>query len=161
MGIQNSKVTARVGALCQRCYEARFEFDSDSFLSGYGIIKQIQDWSEKLEGLELARKIVDIAGDKLATDIVLLDTHDVCSFADYFVICTGESKRQLVAITDTVNGELRKLKITPMHVEGTPESGWVLMDYGDVIFHVFGPFERDYYQLDKLWETATTKVRVP
>jgi ribosome-associated protein len=104
---------------------------------------------------------VDLAGDKLAADIVLLDTHEVCGFADYFVICTGESNRQLVAITDTINGELRKLQLTPMHVEGTPESGWILMDYGDVIFHAFGPFERDYYQLEKLWETASTKVRVP
>jgi ribosome-associated protein len=104
---------------------------------------------------------VDIASDKLATDIVLLDTQGICDFADYFVICTGESHRQLTTIVDTINGELKKLNIMPLHVEGNPESGWILMDYTDVIVHIFGPFERDYYQLEKLWEKAATKVRVP
>lgn len=104
---------------------------------------------------------MEIAGDKLASDIVLLDTREVCSFADYFIICTGESNRQLAAVTDTINGELRKLNVTPSHVEGDPDSGWILMDYGDIIVHVFSPFERDYYQLEKLWENAPTKVRVP
>ena len=105
--------------------------------------------------------MVDIAGDKLASDIVLLDTQGVCNFADYFVICTGESNRQIGAITDAINGELKKLKVTPLHIEGDPECGWILMDYVDVIVHVFGPLERDYYQLEKLWENACTKVRVP
>jgi ribosome-associated protein len=49
----------------------------------------------------------------------------------------------------------------PMHEEGTSESGWILLDYGDVIVHIFAPFERDYYQLDKFWEAAATKIRVP
>jgi ribosome-associated protein len=130
--------------------------------SGYAImISKYSIGSGKLEGLELARKIVDIAGDKLASDIVLLDTQGVCSFADYFVICTGESNRQVVAITDAIDHELKKLKVMLLHIEGTPESGWILMDYADVIVHVFGPFERDYYQLEKLWEAACTKVRVP
>jgi ribosome-associated protein len=104
---------------------------------------------------------VDIAGDKLASDIVLLETQGVCDFADYFVICTGESNRQITTIADTINGELRKLKVTPLHIEGDPESGWILMDYVDVVVHIFGPFERDYYQLEKLWENASTKVRIP
>ena len=104
---------------------------------------------------------MDIAGDKLAADIVLLDTKEVCDFADYFVICTGESNRQISTIADTISTELRKLNITPLHVEGDPESGWILMDYTDVVVHIFGPFERDYYQLEKLWEKACTKVRIP
>lgn len=104
---------------------------------------------------------MDIAGDKLASDIVLLETQGVCDFADYFVICTGESNRQITTIADTINGELRKLKVTPLHIEGDPESGWILMDYVDVVVHIFGPFERDYYQLEKLWENASTKVRIP
>jgi ribosome-associated protein len=90
-----------------------------------------------------------------------LDTREVCSFADYFVVCSGDSNRQLSTITDTINNELRKLKVTPSHFEGNPESGWILMDYGDVIVHIFSPFERDYYQLEKLWEKAPTKVRIP
>lgn len=92
---------------------------------------------------------------------MLLDTRDVCSFTDYFVICTGDSKRQLKAIVDAVTETLKKEDILPLHEEGTPDSGWILLDYQDVIVHVFGSFERDYYQLDKLWEKACTKVRVP
>ncbi len=109
----------------------------------------------------MAHKIVDIASDKQATDIVLLDTREVCGFADYFVICTGESNRQVKAIIDAVSETLKKEGVKPLHEEGTPDSGWVLLDYNDVIFHVFASFERDYYQLDKLWEKACTKVRVP
>jgi ribosome-associated protein len=91
----------------------------------------------------------------------LLDTRDVCSFTDYFVICTGESKRQLKAIIEAITETLKKEKILPLHEEGTSDSGWILLDYSDVIVHVFGSFERDYYQLEKLWEKACTKVRVP
>jgi len=77
------------------------------------------------------------------------------------VICTGESNRQVKAIVDAISEALKKENIHPMHEEGTTDSGWVLLDYGDVIVHVFGPFERDYYQLEKFWEKACTKVRVP
>jgi ribosome-associated protein len=94
-------------------------------------------------------------------DIVLLDTQGVCSFADYFVICTGESTRQVKALIDAVTETLKKEGILPLHEEGTADTGWVLLDYSSVIVHIFGPFERDYYQLDKLWEKACTKVRVP
>ena len=99
--------------------------------------------------------------DKLAADTVLLDAREVCSFADYFVICTGESSRQIRAISDAVSEDLKAENRLPGHVEGTSESGWILLDYGDVIVHVFAPFERDYYQLDKFWQDATTKIRVP
>jgi ribosome-associated protein len=104
---------------------------------------------------------VDIVSDKQAVDIVLLDTREVCSFTDYFVICTGESQRQLKAITDAVITSLKQEGVLPLREEGTPDSGWVLVDYNDVILHVFAAFERDYYQLEKLWEKAPTKVRVP
>jgi ribosome-associated protein len=114
-----------------------------------------------LEALDLAHKVIDILSDKLATDIMLLDTVGVCSFADYFVICTGESTRQIKAVSDAVTGTLKKEGVLPHHEEGTAASGWVLIDYGAVIVHVFSPFERDYYQLDRLWENASTKVRVP
>jgi ribosome-associated protein len=117
--------------------------------------------SKILEGIDLARKIVDIASDKQAADIVLLDTRNVCSFADYFVICSGESSRQLNAIIDAISEQLKKEGIRPMHQEGTSDSGWILLDYGDVIVHIFDSFQRDYYQLEKFWENASTKVRVP
>jgi ribosome-associated protein len=111
--------------------------------------------------LELAHKVIDIVSDKQASDIVLLDTRGVCNFTDYFVICTGESTPQIRAIVGSVTETLKKDHAHLLHQEGPPESGWVLLDYGNVIVHVFGSFERDYYQLDKLWENACTKVRVP
>jgi ribosome-associated protein len=125
--------------------------------------RDINKYSEgyPLENLELAHKIVDLVSEKQASDILLLDTRDVCSFAEYFVICTGESTRQLTAIVDSVAEALKKEGVLPSHQEGTSSSGWILLDYGDVILHVFDPFQRDYYELDQLWEKACTKVRVP
>jgi ribosome-associated protein len=107
-----------------------------------------------LEGIELARKAVDAAADKQASDIVLLDARGVCSFADYFVICSGESERQISAIYDEIGHRLKQEGILPHHHEGDIDSGWLLLDFGDIIVHVFGPFEREYYQLDKLWSQA-------
>lgn len=127
----------------------------------YNINKKLDTGVQFLEGLELAHRVVDIVSDKQASDIVLLDTKSVCSFADYFVICTGESVPQLKAIVDSITETLKKENTYPLHEEGTPGSGWVLLDYGDVVAHIFGSFERDYYQLEKLWEKACTKVRVP
>ncbi len=104
--------------------------------------------------------MVEAAGDKQAADIVLLDAREVCSFADYFVICSGETNRQLKAIYDEVEHALKKEGILPHHHEGTIDSGWLLLDFGDVIVHIFAAFERDYYQLDKLWSQASTVIRI-
>jgi ribosome-associated protein len=104
---------------------------------------------------------VDLVSDKQATDILLLDTQDVCTFTDYFIICSGESLRQIKAIVDNISDELKKMGVFPLHEEGTANSGWILLDYGSIIVHVFSPMERDYYQLEKLWESAPIKVRVP
>jgi len=113
-----------------------------------------------LEAIEVARKVVEAAGDKQAEDIVLLDTRGVCSFADYFVICNGDSQRQIQAIYDEVGHVLKKEGILPHHHEGTVDSGWLLFDFGNVIVHIFAPFEREYYQLDKLWNQATPIIRI-
>ncbi len=104
--------------------------------------------------------MVAAAGDKQANDIVLLDAREVCSFADYFVMCSGDSDRQLQAIYEEVEHVLKKEGILPRHCEGTVDSGWLLLDYGDVIVHIFAPFEREYYQLDELWSQASTVVRI-
>jgi ribosome-associated protein len=114
-----------------------------------------------LETIELARKIVNLASDKQATDILLLDTQETCNFTDYFIICSGESTRQIKAIIDNVSIELKKEGILPLHEEGTPDSGWILLDFGSIIVHIFSPLERDYYQLEKLWEKAPVRVRIP
>jgi ribosome-associated protein len=84
----------------------------------------------------------------------------VCSFADYFVICSGDSDRQLRAIYDEVEHILKKEGTLPHHVEGSVDSGWLLLDFGDVIVHIFAPSEREYYQLDKLWNRAIPIVRI-
>ncbi len=113
-----------------------------------------------LEALDIARRIVEIAGDKQASDIVLLDIREVIGFTDYFVICTSETARQTGAIADEITARLKKEGIRPHHVEGTADSGWVLIDYYDIIVHIFGPKEREYYQLDRLWSKANTILHI-
>jgi ribosome-associated protein len=114
----------------------------------------------RLESSQLARQIVDISSDKLATDIVLLDIHALTSIADYFVICTAGSTRQISAITDALFDTLADVDIKPLHSEGIGESGWVLVDYGDVIVHIFTEAERDYYSLEQLWKDAPVVLRM-
>ena len=86
-----------------------------------------------MEGIEIARKAVEAATEKQAIDITLLDVSKICSFADYFVICSGESGRQLQAICDEIEHTLKTQGEEPIHHEGTASSGWMLYDYGDVL----------------------------
>ena len=113
-----------------------------------------------LESLAVARRIVDLAEDKKAADIVLLDLAGLTTLADYFVIASGGSERQIDAIADGIASGLRDTGIRPIGREGTPESHWVLLDFGSVVVHVFTPPERDYYQLEKHWSEAKTILRV-
>ncbi len=113
-----------------------------------------------MEALDVARKVVEVAGEKQAADMLILDIRGTCSFADFFVICSGESERQIKAIYEEVRHGLKEVGVYPHHYEGTPESGWVLIDIGDVIVHIFSPEERENYQLDKLWHEATTVLRI-
>ena len=91
---------------------------------------------------------------------MLLDTRGICSFADYFVICSGDSNKQIEAIRDEVGHVLKRKGILPHHYEGTVDSGWLLLDFSDVIVHIFAPDEREQYQLDKLWSQAIPVVRI-
>ena len=116
--------------------------------------------NQSLEALELARRAVEIASDKQANNIVLLDLRDLCSFTDYFVICAGESARQIGTISDEIEKVLKKDGVLPHHHEGTLDSGWLLLDYSDVIVHIFGAAERDYYKLDELWHEAKAVLRI-
>ena len=116
--------------------------------------------ARSLESLAVANKAVEAASEKQASDVVLLDTRKVCSFADYFVICSGESTRQIKTIYEEVEHALKKEGVLPHHHEGTLDSGWLLIDFGDVIVHIFASFEREYYQLDELWSEATPLVRI-
>jgi ribosome-associated protein len=104
--------------------------------------------------------VVEAASDKQASNIVLLDTSAVSDFADYFVICSGDTTRQIEAIRDEVGHVLKREGILPHHYEGTLDSGWLLLDYGNIIVHIFATPEREFYQLDKLWSQASTLVRI-
>lgn len=104
--------------------------------------------------------MVEAASEKQAMDIVLLDAREVCSFADYFVLCSGETSRQIKAIYDEVVHKLKEADIIPNHREGKVDSGWLLLDFSNVIVHIFAPLEREYYQLDTLWSQASTVVRI-
>lgn len=90
----------------------------------------------------------------------MLDIRDVASFADYFVIATGGVKRQLEAMIETVDETVTGDRAKLMGREGDAETGWVLLDYGDVIVHLFAPEEREYYDLEGLWHAATPVVRI-
>jgi len=111
-----------------------------------------------LDPAQLAKTAVDAASDKKASDIMLLDIRDVTAFADYFVICSGNNPRQIQAIADTIDEELGKQGARLFHREGVAETGWVLLDFGDVIVHIFGAKEREYYRLERLWSEAKTVV---
>ena len=111
-----------------------------------------------LNPAQLAKAAVDIASDKKASDITLLDIREVAAFADYFVICSANNPRQIQAIADAIDEELGKQGAKVLHREGVAETGWVLLDFGDVIVHIFGVREREYYRLERLWNEAKTVV---
>jgi ribosome-associated protein len=116
---------------------------------------------DSAEALSLARGIVDLASDKQASEIVLLDIRGVSLIADYFVICTVGSERQAAAILKDLSATLlEEFGRKPLHTEGKPDSGWVLLDYGDVILHVFSSTQRTFYNLEQLWAAATPIVRL-
>ncbi len=109
----------------------------------------------------MARKIVDLVEEKQAVDITLLDLREVSVLADYFVICTSESSRQTRAILDAVVLTLKQEGILPLHpMEGGPESGWNLLDYGDVVVHVFDAETREFYALEQLWKDAQVVLKI-
>ncbi len=113
-----------------------------------------------LQAEELAHKIIDALSEKQAEDILLLDIRSVASFADYFVIASAGTTRQMDAVLDAVEEALATDKVKPMGREGGANSGWVLLDYGDVIVHLFAPDERAFYDLEGLWHTAVPVVRI-
>jgi ribosome-associated protein len=104
--------------------------------------------------------IVDLAVGKLAEDVLLLDVRPVSDISDYFVICSAGSERQVQAIHEEVLTRLREVGVRHLHSEGTAASGWILMDYGSVILHVFSQSIRRYYNLEQLWDEARTVVRM-
>ena len=105
--------------------------------------------------------MVDSILDKKGSDIVLLDLREQSVFADYFLICNGENDRQIRALAESVRQEAKQeAGILANGVEGIPEAGWILIDFGDLIVHVFSPDKREYYSLEDLWTDAHVVLRL-
>ena len=114
----------------------------------------------RLDSTEVGQLIVEFASDKLAEDIVMLDLRRVASFADYFVIMSADSSRQIEALEENLTKALKESNVPRHRREGTAASGWVLVDFSDVIVHIFSPEEREFYDLERLWSGASQVVRV-
>ena len=110
--------------------------------------------------MALARQLTDWAAEAKAEDIVLLDVRKATYLADFFVICTATSERHLTALSERIQELADEAGQKPQHVEGTPDSGWILLDYGDVIVHLFSAPLREFYNLEKVWVEAQTVVHV-
>jgi ribosome-associated protein len=108
---------------------------------------------------ELAIAVAEFAEDRKALEIVQLDLRGIIGYTDYFVICSGRSDRQAKAIHDGIHAGLKaEHGILPRRVEGLSEAKWILMDYLDVVVHVFTPETREYYRLEQLWGEAPVRV---
>ncbi|MBC7250145.1 MAG: ribosome silencing factor [Anaerolineae bacterium] len=114
-----------------------------------------------LQSLELAHKAVDIIVEKKGLDILLLDITPVSLLADYFILASGDSERQIKAIIEEIETQVKHdLRAIPLHVDGEPDSGWVILDYGGVIIHIFSPEVRAYYRLEEMWNEARVVVKL-
>ena len=108
---------------------------------------------------DLARTIADLAADKKAIELVELDVAGILDYTDRFVICSGNTDRQTKAIADGLQEGLKKGHgVVPRRIEGLPEARWILMDYLDVVVHVFTPDARDFYRLEQLWGEAPKRA---
>jgi ribosome-associated protein len=115
-----------------------------------------------LDPERLANEIAELAADKKASDIRVLDLRGVVGYADFFVICTGNTERQTKAIHDGVHHGLKERHgLLPRRVEGLSEARWILMDYLDVVVHVFTPETRAYYRLEQLWGEVPARAWEP
>ena len=92
--------------------------------------------------------------ERKALDLVILDVQGLSSVTDYFLVCSGRSTTHLRSITDAIRDELKAAEVRVLHAEGAPESGWMLLDYGDILMHVFLEDTRVYYALERLWGDA-------
>lgn len=108
----------------------------------------------------MARRIVELAEDKQADEIVLLDIRKLSTIADYFVICSGDNDRQLRAIYEHIDETIKGEFGADPRIEGTTDTGWIILDYGDIVVHIFSSDQREYYRLERLWSKAAPVVVV-
>jgi ribosome-associated protein len=110
--------------------------------------------------MELARSIVNTLEEKKGENIILMDIRPLAAFADYFVICSGTSDRMLQALADAVCEHVHQTYALSTRIEGRAQDGWMLVDLGDVIVHLFSPDRRNYYRLEELWSRGKILLRL-
>ena len=108
----------------------------------------------------LARSLVKAASEKQASDVLLLDIRSIAPFADFLVLMTADNARQIAALSSDLPREVKPLGGTVHHIEGDPDSGWVLLDCVDVIVHIFSPDQRALYSLEEVWERSKVVLRL-
>ena len=114
-----------------------------------------------LDTLEFSNLLIDSILDKKGSDILLLDMQEQILFADYFLLCNGESSRQLKALISGMREEAKaEAQEIALNVEGNPEDGWMCVDFGHVVVHCFDPMAREYYNLEELWQDARVVVKI-
>ena len=104
-----------------------------------------------MDNREIAILTGEILSSKKAEQVIVLGIAEQSSFADFFVNATAMNERQLRALSDEVEDQLAKDGVIPKNIEGQPSSGWILMDYGDIVVNIFLPQQRDMYQIEKIW----------
>lgn len=109
---------------------------------------------------ELAVTIADVIAETPASNTTVIDIHELSTIADFFVICSGENERQLRAISRLLLDELSDKNVHPRKIEGEPISGWILMDFGDVIVHILDDELRGFYNLEERWAEATVVLSI-
>ena len=109
--------------------------------------------------LQLAKLLRGAAVDKKAWDTVVLDVRDMTTVADYFVVCEGETDRQVKAIADAMVDSAKEKNLRPLAVDGYADATWILLDFDSVLAHIFLPGERSYYDLESLWAPAAKRRR--
>jgi ribosome-associated protein len=117
-------------------------------------MKQLKKEYRTLDGSQLATVCAQIGSDGKGEDIVVLDVRKISSFTDYFVILSGRSTRHVQALAESMEHELRSKRISSSRAEGLSEGKWVLLDFDDVVVHIFYHEQRDFYDLEGLWHDA-------
>ena len=113
-----------------------------------------------LKPIDQAHFVVNLASDKKASDIVILDIRELSDVTDYFVVLTGSSQRQIGSLVQDIEQELKEVGVTLHHREGTAGSSWRLLDYGDLVVHIFESSDRNFYDIEGMWSKAHEVVRI-
>ncbi len=116
--------------------------------------------STSADAASAARRAIDVASDKQASNIVLIDVREVSGFTDYMVALSAGSERQLRANADDLTEAVEAAGLPLHHREGAAESGWVLLDFGDLVVHLFSEEQRDYYRIEHVWRAGKELVRI-